>query len=428
MVLRLNALTAPRLWVIYACASALFFGTSVLGPFEYKIYNYNGLLYFAAVNLLFFCGLLLGPHIFLVKKQTIIHRTYYVNKGYKTLAQAASVIGVLSGCLLIARMMYQSGVIYTSASEFEEPKTLVDQILILLMRFGIIGYLFGRVFDQHDTKIERCIRIIGLLLPGAYYLQTGRRFVAAAVFFIMIIVNLGKKRSTSFLTKPLRHYLKWLLVIVAASCLLYLFVELMGIRNIVNPLKLYMYVPGDQIIKSGWGDLYSQGGSLISQLYNLADYMAQAPYYFALFWDKFLSGLGPQYYLSQLLRPVQTFLSLLGVNVIADASQFYLDLGGGGGRYAGFVWPMIVDFGVYLTPIVAFAFGLAFSKIDQYRNSSFICNALYPCVAVMCFFAPVYYFNIASMDWVVFQSLILISVLGALRASPSACSTQENNS
>lgn len=415
----LETLNGPRPWVIYLVAAALFFGTSVFGPFEYHVYSTTGLIYFAAVNLMFFMGLVLGPHIFLSKKKIPQHRSYELRGGYQTAAWLASVIGIVAGCVLIIRMVSQTGVIYDSVSEFEEPRTLVDQVLTVLMRFGIVGFLFGRVFDMKETKAKKGIRLLGLLLPGVYYLLTGRRFVAAAVFLMYFMVNIGRRSRSRFLTKPLSHYLKWLVIAVTAISLFYLFVDLMGVRRIISPLRLYLLVPGDQNIKSGWDEFYYQGGSFSQQLFNLADYIAQAPYYFSLFWERFLSGLGHQYYLSQLLRPIQTILGMFNVHIVADASQYFADLGGNGGRYAGFVWPMIVDFGVYLTPVAAFMFGVIFSKVDQYRHSSYVCNAFYPCVAVMCFFAPIYYFNIASMDWIVFQSTAFILLLKMLGFFPA---------
>lgn len=386
----------------------------MLGPYEWRVYSVEGIAYFAAGNLLFYFGLKCGPIV--LKRAPLEKKAFRLDVGTPNFLVALSLLSLVSFAVETSMFLAYYGASFEflggAYHEYsEEGRTFLDQVLMCMMQFGIVSYLAWSVLDIKVSNSQRIIVFMGFWTTGCFALLQGQRFsLAAAVIVFLVVVS--RRRGMRRKVRDVRRrgaFGRAVIVVALLGSSAYAFLHLMETRNTWNtPMTRYEIAVGDQWLKPEFYDLYTETGGSVKSLYEMADYMGESPYVFSGFWDSYMPDR--VYLLSNTLRPIGKLLNGFGIGLIEDYEVAGEELGTPP-RYAGFLWSLILDFGVYFALPAAFLFGLLFAKIDRYRGSSFLCSILYPCIFTMVFFAPCYFFYVGRLDWVVFEVLLAYAVL-----------------
>ncbi|WP_165043837.1 hypothetical protein [Adlercreutzia sp. ZJ138] len=406
----------PSVASLFLIGCAIVFGTLFLGPLRWEIYGDWALWYLLLVFLVFYLGLRVGKHIYFASGKVSKGISVCVSQHkVRSLVLFLSAIALLSAVFLTVHLVISNRLLLseTDISESESVKP-VEQILNVLTQLGVASFLLAEVNCVPLKRSGNALVFAGFCGMAFCNLIQGSRFTTAAYFFIYLFAKLRKRKKIKrgIGEIRLREIGVLLLVIAVAAVLLAVFVGMMDARGIIAPTNWSVAVTGDVRIREPWATFYGSSGgfskTVMDAIFNFFAYLGQAPAYFCYF----VTNYAPDspYWFSQIGRIVQKLTSVVGVNLIAAQGQYAIDLGGSFNRYSTFVWSLIIDFGIYLAPFAAFVFGLLFSKIEQYKESNILCGMLYPCVATVCLFAPVYYFYIGRMDWIVFDCMVVYAL------------------
>lgn len=418
---KIVSISSLTLWKIYILVSLIFYGTSVFGPYSWKIYSVEGIVYFIIVNFLFFVGLCTGPLFLNRKKDSKKENASVLLFSGITPVRESILIGVSLVALLFSFYEIVVLVNYYGASfeflgdqylERDASRTLIDKIAVVVMQFGTASYIIYKLARCNKGIIANFIVLLGLFSCGVYYLFIGNRFTLAVEVIIFLVCNL---LTGSFsLRKVKRKIPAWLIILLTLLLIIVVFLAFLAIfsnRPHTEILLKYEFFPGDEELKPFYVSLYNSNPSLWDPLLMLADYMGEAPYIFSGVWEFYIPD--HIYWFLNTLRPVGQLLSIFG---LPSYTEIVAEIGSPA-KYSGIAYSLIVDFGIYLAPVAAYLFGLIFSSIDTRRNISSIARTLYPCCVACVIFAPIYYFNVGRMDFVVFALLILFFLIGPLDKS-----------
>lgn len=401
------------LYKIFFISAVVFSAVSFLGPYQWKVYDGFGLFYFYLVNILFFAGLVFGYKVF-YRNRSHVRATIDTEK-QKFFLLGISVISTLLAVYEIYSLVtyYGEGYMFLSGQylERDQARTLFDRVAVVGMQFGTASYILFSFAQFKKTPFNYALAILGLFACGIYYLCIGNRFTLAAELIIFLVcwrMRQGKKQEKTEKAQHISRIQK-IAIVVLVVVVSFSFLAIFGSRNHTEVTVRYEFVPGDQQLKEGAVDLYDSNPNIWDPLFMLVDYMGEAPFIFSGIWD---NGLPEQtYWFVNTLRPIAQFGSVFGLpsypDIVAEV--------GGPAKYSGIVFALIVDFGVILAPFVAFLFGVLFSYIESRRRESYLALSLYPCLVTCCIFAPIYYFNVGRIDFVVLVLLVIYPFLGLLK-------------
>lgn len=392
---------------IFFAAAVFFAFSSFFGLYERTIYDMGYFLLFWVMEILFWLGLNSGRLVFGRKRKKGTYSFYLSDFGNKLIL----VLNVLCVCSFIYFFyLYQKSVGLSflsghSGDKFEqEGRTALEKITLLIMQLGGDGaFLVTSCAKNYNKKWRRNLSTICLFLPGSRYLLMGGRYAIACEALIFLYVY--RKEVQKKLVRGINAVKSKLLVIIAFGGLFVAFMILFKTRAIYyTALEKFEFYPGDIVLKPFWKYLYGLTGGGIDFLCSFSDYMAEAPYIFSYYC---LYGMPSHPFGGILLfRPIlKMFSAVSGNDIYSVFSSQYMT-----GKYAGAFYEIICDYGVYGGIIATYIFGLIFAKIERNSNRSRICAALLPAVAIMCFFAPVYYFNVGRLDYTVLFALVLVPV------------------
>lgn len=409
---------------LFLASSFVFYGVSIFGPWEWRIYSWEGLIYFGLINVLFFIGLLAGiilPNVSKESKVTKI-KEISLSRSQKSKLLVLSSLSVL--CWLYE--MFQLIVVNSGsfvfmagagqAEEYLNSRTIVDQVALVLMQLGVGSYIIYHLFSRDKSNFERTIIAIGFWAAGIYLLTYGQRFALAVDVLIFISVwkinggNYSSVKSKLKTSKSLQYLVIIIVCLIAFVAFLYVFDTRLHVET---PYK-YEFISGDMTLKPFWQDLYYATNGAIDPLLMLADYMGEAPYVFSGIWAFFQPD--QTYWFYQLIRPITQFASAFGFPSYTDIVNEIA----GPAKYSGMAYSLILNFGITLAPFASFFIGFAFSEIERFRLHSPICAVLYPCCIAATLFAPIYFVVVGRLDYVVYGIFLIYIIIGRPKYRRSA--------
>lgn len=402
-------LTRLYFWSAVVCTLISFFG-----PFAWKIYSYEGLVYFFAVEAIFWLGLLCGS-FFVVGTHSRRKRAEYIfnQRGYAAILLMVSIVSIVACLYLLVKFRAYYGASYQfgeASYEFaEEGRGIVEKICTVFLQFGMASYLLGLYSGCNQHGLRKAISLGGFWTTSLYYTMSGSRFTIVVGLIVFVVAN--RRQSIRVLDAFAAHVQKgWqklaavLLVVVVLVALGAITSTRMSVDSRI-PQNHYEFVPGDSPLKAEWVPFAEYEGSSVNAAFSIFDYIGEAPFVFSAFYDFYMPE--KVYFAENTLRSIGQFLRPIGINLIHSQSSIYAEIGGGSGKYSGFAYTLIVDFGKYLAPFVAFLIGFLFSKIEKHREDGPFFAALYPCVVASVVFAPIYYFYVGRLDFVLMGLLVL---------------------
>ena len=388
--------------------SALFFAfLSIGGVYKYKIYSYPYFALFWIYELLFFMGLKSKMDNIISKKQ-IAKKTAV----FELTKQGIIIIYILNfvsiSCFVYFLYLYQKlyGIFsfgaYTADSFASSGRTALEKFTLLLMQIGgDSSFLIVSCAENLKDKKLKKLSSVCLFLPGLRYLLMGARFTIAVEFLLFFSVKslywkkVDDKTSVSKNTK--------IFIIIFGLGLFVIFLYLFSSRSIYyTALERKMYIAGDMVVKPFWRQLYEITAGKISFLFYLSTYLGEAPYVFAY---SCANAFPERVLLGQI-----TFRSVLQIlGTLFPTGYSYTGVLGtlASGRYSGFGYILVADFGIFLSPVIAYLIGAIFARVEYYNDRNRICNTIYPALRVICFFAPVYYFYVGRIDYTILFAILL---------------------
>ena len=397
-----------RLLKIYTF-SLLFFSFFVFcGPFNYYIYSNQYFMMFYIYQIIFAMGLLIGG-IFTNKKK-------HEKKMFFNMTLCGERICLCLCFISMFSFLFEINMIITAVSTttqfsflgsyygalVQSMRSIIDRLLLITMHLGgEVVFLIVHSMACVRHNLLKKISIICLWLPGIYYILQGARFMLAVEFFIFVFTVTNNKYKQSYNKQKI---IMCILAVILFACFMILF----SARQVYfTPLTKYHFIPGDMSLKPWASLLYQSNSRLFLPIFELCDYLAQAPYVFSHYMEFYkpriaLYGLG-------LLRPINQILTLFnsGINISALVQNHII----AGGKYSGFCYSLNIDFGAIGSFFAAFFIGYAMSKIYEARNRSLFARCVSPCIISSIIFAPVYYFNVGRLDFITILILIMLIVL-----------------
>lgn len=339
-----------------------------------------------------------------IGNQKLTKKEFYITKEGEIVCLILCIISLLC-------FFYQAKrIIFTLASDFvllgghygeifQDNRGALDRYILVLMHLGSeVVFLIVYSLSSLNYKLTRKLASLCLWLPGIYYILLGGRFMIAVEFLIFTFAMRNNNKN-SFTHKQKMVVL--LLAVVLSACFLTLFYT----RQLYfTALTKYEFNTGDMILKEWAYWFYQLTDGAVNPFYDFCDYLAEAPYVFSAFCEFYkpqttLWGLN-------LIRPINLLLNTVGAGVhplVLIENEIYM-----GGKYSGFCYPLIVDFGHLFSLFAAVLIGYLFAYVFKYRNIKFWARCMSPCIYTSILFSPIYYFNVGRLDFIiVFVALLL---------------------
>ena len=339
----------------------------------------------------------------------------------KRLLLAFSIASVVACIYEIASFIRYYGVSYVAFSgayyDFaEEGRTGFDKALLFLMQFGMASYLIAKAYDERYGRLATVVLVLGFWATAAYHIIQGSRFSIVVSLIVFIGANHKKKEAKVSVLERIAsaRVLKVLMAIVLAGGVVFTTAQVTsGRMGGKSASQHYEFVYGDSPVKEGFRDLANYDTNISNAFFSICDYIGEAPFVFTYYWRYFTPD--DPYMGANTFRSLGQIFRNLGIKIMPSQTEIYQELGGGSGKYSGFGYAMIQDFGIILTPLFTILGGYLLSRIEVRRENSVLCKTLYPCCLAICIFAPIYYYYVGRMDFVILASLAMFALLKILK-------------
>lgn len=356
------------------------------GPYQYKIYSIEGFLYFIVCNIIFALGIAVVS-----KNNDMENHCNLVNE--KTIC-LFSIIGLFFSAFFIIETYNQlGGILFSGQNQTDmlsNNRTMLSRISEIMIESGTVAFLA----IPDETKISRRTRAVASLAFWikpviSLILGVRWRFCVSVVLFFVKTRKKVAKLTTELVIKYLIYGCGFL---VGGAYILILFAS----RGNLSAFNYHFVADDDMRLRNLWLSLY-ETFPLCGPIIKLFAYISHSPMVFA--YTYLYKRPRKLYFGSYMLRIIGYFLRSLGVSfpeyktIIANSYT---------GAYTGFVYGFMIDFGVFLTPIVVFFLGIIIGIIEKYKNKNILAYLMYPLCICMSIFAPYYYFpHVGSVDFMI---------------------------
>lgn len=401
---------SPSKFIIYGLLS--YFILYFFGPYKYTIYSLTGVVYFI------FCFLLFWSGAYTVER---MGKRFYCGSYFRIELSPKSekFIYAISILSIIFFVKYLTYVISVPNIEIEfgvgdlrdlaqANRPTSNKISEILMNLGIISYLITSSVSRLKYKTTRLVSTIAFLLPGAALLAIGARGAAVISIIIYFIVcktqtvrGFNVKRSNGKITK--------LIVFFSFGFFLLIILKLFSTRGVAKDITdIYLMNYGDVSVRSPYLWINTiLDNQLSNVLKGLFYYTHSLPFFTWLFNE---STYSTWYYGALQFRSLGFIFSLFGVPFpqyldIVKSQPFY-------GYYPTCIQGFLLDWGLYLTPIMVYLTGILFGLIHISNKKGGFGYFIYPIILMMCFISPIYYFwNINQTDFVLLLYIPIYIIL-----------------
>lgn len=398
-----------KLSTLFGLAALFFSFSSFFGVYNRTIYHMGYFVLFFILEILFYLGLKSGNLVIKKKERKKAEKVICVSRFGSYVILFLNILSILSFVYFMYLFIKSVGI--SNLGKFnmlafdENGRTSLEQITLMVMQLG--GEAAFLIMSCDKTKNYKKIKSLSsliLFLPGIRALMLGTRYTIAVETLLFLIVK-GKDLKNN-ISKKFFSKIKKLVFVLLLIVLFGIFMHLFATRSVAyTAVQKYEFEIGDMKLKPVWEKLYYLTDGKIDALCTFSDYMAEAPYIFS-YYCKYgipetpFGGI-------MMLRPI-----MKSVGALIGYSNLYDDITSEmmTGKYSGCFYAIICDCGLFLAPLVTYLIGVFFSKVERSKKYNKISCAIYPILMVMCFFAPVYYFNVGRLDFTIFFT-VLLSIL-----------------
>lgn len=382
---------------IFLLSSLFFILCGIFGAYERDVYSPLWFVIFYVYELIFFLGLKSGKVVVNAKTRGIAECKFRITKQGRIILLIFNVLAIISFLYFV--YLYQKVIGFSAlgtytTDAFEEGRTSLEKITLLIIQMGgEMAYLI--MYTDTTLRKTKSFQLakVCLFLPGLRSLMLGNRYTIAVEFVLFFVTNWTDIRDNS--QKIFKDKKKKIFIIVFGIVLLSCFMYLFTTRSIYyTALEKFEFYPGDQRVKPFWKMLYEVSDGKLDFLLTFSDYVTEAPYVFSYFCKYRMP--------EKILWGQLTFRSIMQIlNTALGVGQGYGEVTStiASGKYSGFGYILIADYGVYLAPFMAYIIGFIFSKIERYKQCNRVCASLFPLVMTICCFAPVYFFYVGRCDY-----------------------------
>lgn len=366
----------------WGCVIAVF----LLGPYQYLLYSKSSILYLLLVNICMVLGLCSGELIKIKSKSDKQRDTFDKNEDlWFLILEIIVIISFVYWCLWFFRVVNIRN--YSFGSDYRylisENRNNLNRVAEFILNAGVaIFVMVDAIGREKSSSVVYKLSYLVLWIPAVAYILRGARWGVVVSLLVFLYTKIKDINLRKMNASRKNVFLAVTCIIVVGIFILKIFSVRTGI-NVGGERRLFE--AGDMNLKK-WADkLYDMTDGAVDPLYGLAYYIGQPIPVFSKVFSEFLPS--KMYYGRFLLSPFENFFKVLSIPIIKFDNP-----GWEGGLYTPYVYGFIVDFGIYLTPIVVFIIGAVFAKIQKAESINFHCRALQPILSTMMLASPVYYF------------------------------------
>lgn len=387
----------------------------LVGPYRYLNISVPGMAYFLLCSILFSFGMYLSNASFgglyseFGKRQNSYCLTLF---GERTLV-------VLSGISLLCAIFYLLLLLKYSGGihGLGDYRYLVTQIrsnktrfLEAFMHLSTPSYIIAASASHKMNKNKMNIITVSFWVTPLFFLLLGARW---SIFYcIVIFFHIGREKR-SFKKKKINPL--YIVCIIAFFVIVLAIVyKLFAVRGNTNPSQQFLNEEGDMVLRSFWEICYVSSNGALAPIYKIFQYFGHSIANFCYVYDNYDSSIPKLYGLSD-FQIVQYFLIPFGYS-----TEWYKEIvlsHPGAGSYKTFLATFIIDWGLFGSVIASFLFGLFFSRVERYRNSSLLACTFYPISVCMILCAPIcgIWVSSSNMDlFFAFLITIFIKIFGGV--------------
>lgn len=397
---------------------------SFLGPFDWYVYSEEGLAVFFAIEGFFVAGLALGEYLRPRGGGSSRGERVQLTRLQSGILMMASCLSLLCFLYLVQSFMGYYGQDYEIGGTFyefnEEGRGVLGRICTVLLQLGMASFLLYAPYWDRTRWTKNALIVLSFWTTAAYYALCGSRFslVASAIVFVVAFISRRKTQKT-FMGKgkarDRRGARVIALVLIAALFIVVLGGITMNRMNVSSriPENHMEFVAGDSPLKESYEELAEAMGSLSNSIFSLADYIGEAPFVFSYLYENHFPE--QVYFGAHTLRSLSQGLSGFGLDLMHNEGEVAAETSPNISKYSGIGFSLMVDFGSYVCFMVAMFFGFIFGRVSACRGAIWLCRSLFPCVTAMSIFAPVYFFTVGRLDYVVVEVLFIYALMALLR-------------
>lgn len=389
----------PYYFILYGIV--MFFSIWLLGPYQFRIYNYQALIYFfCAYGLLFLGSFLFDRPLFFITSQA---RNYEVSITKR--AEKFLIFMVIVSFSALVIYMYEvvnlpiSGGYVFAKDDYRDilsiNRSTLNKVAEIMMNIGVAIYLITARLKKHNYKATKVLGIVGLFIPAIAILAVGARSRVVTTIGLFVIINALNKHEghkTNFSFSKLSKKNKMIIFgLISAS--IYYTLALFAKRGVNDATLQYIKEPSDSILRPIYYFLFNISNGMVGPIYKATWYYTHSLTAFTWSFDSFktiqihygafLMYL-PGYFLKLVGLPFPDFLEIALSSPIS-------------GLYSTFITGYFLDWGVEGSLIMIFITGAIFGRISYLSRKKEFSYFILPVILFMCWVSPIYYF--LHMGW-----------------------------
>ena len=416
-----------RLYKIFAISWIIRLAVFAVGPYEYKLYSIQGVLYMAFVDFLFWLGLQSGKWIQIPKVKIHFWDNVIGNNPQNRFISNEFVLLLIILSTAFFTLWFfdwkQSiGLNYLFSNEdirrlISQRRTVYSKIGEFGSSIGILPFLIVQTGKDSGiyNKFNRTFCNVTAVFSGIISFASGARWGIVSIITIFFFVEQSKGKSLKLKHGSVQNGKTWIrriTICIVTYIILRRIWLLFQNRGVYHGAQRFLFEHGDTVLKPFWRSFLEKNFLVVDTICAITGYFAQPIPVFSYVFQNYSNQ--KCYFGASMFRVIGFLLNGLGINVLGMKDIYSHAFTG---LYTSYVYGFIVDWGVYCTPFFVLFTGIIFSLIEQNHIKQGLHRLLYPLMEVMVLFAPYYYFfHIGAMDFYLFW-LFLFSVLPVSRAS-----------
>lgn len=406
-----------KLFKIFTTLTLISWLIFFLGPFEYKIYNYEGLFYHMFANFLFALSLLIPVNV--SKGKNVCFDVYNAGGGTKLCIYLCVFLALASAVYLILEyrnIFATQFIIGDLRLLYSENRSYVSKYAEVLAFLAPALYVI--IVNNIRIQSASLMRVLNLsfFVPGIASLFLGARWRIVVLCLLWYFLKQCSTEKKVLQSPEAKNILRKLCIRCLLLTLVIYIGVLFAVRGLYTSDEKFLFEPGDMKLRETYQALYNATDGSVDFLYKISDYSCQQFAVFCKYYDQYISGIDKRYNGLYFLRTPGLILKGIGL-AKTDINDAHKRGDIMGGMYSGFVYGFMVDFGLSFSLFVIFLNGILFSFIEYNSEKIRICRCLYPMVLTMVTCAPIYYFwHVGSIDVILFWFIILYVTLNLIHS------------
>lgn len=401
---------------------------SFLGPFDWRIYSEEGLFVFFLIEVFFIFGLAFGELIRGREASCRSSKCFVITDFQLGILLVSSILSLICFLYLASSFLDYYGTDYELGGTFyefnQEGRGTLGRICTVLLQLGMASFLLYIPHWNKSHHLRNLVFALGFWTTAAYYALCGSRFslvTSAIVFGVALLCRRkGSGDSDRVSSRGRAKGGKAAIAILLSLLLLFalgaITVNRMSVSSRI-PENHMEFVAGDSPLKDSYKALAEEIGSLSNSIFSFADYIGEAPFVFSYLYENHFPDRA--YWGAHTFRSIAQASSGIGFDYMYNESDVAAITSPNISKYSGIGFSLMVDYGPYTSFAISALFGFIFGRISGSRRGSWLSRSLFPCIAAMVVFAPVYFFTVGRLDYVVVELILVYALLVVLKPHES---------